>query len=211
MPARFPLLLLLLTFLRFQFVMGWCVQYPSAPSHVVSLHLSQETNSLGHESSAMPYQQPPELSTAPLIINIESRQAFIERTGSQPDNELLVLLYYAHYCRKCQRSMVHLKKMASQYQTTNVRFAHMESTRQFSSDELRALGVTKFPYVQIFRQGECVASFAPMPYFDRAVRSAVEEALNRPDWNAFMTQFYAEIKANRDARNAMSESRKLGP
>jgi hypothetical protein len=85
-----------------------------------------------------------------------------------------------------------------------------------SSDTLRCLGVTKFPFVQIYRQGNCVASFStgPSHMFVRKVRDTLGLCLDRSasastttgadaEWDRFFHEYHDEIVANRRARERL--------
>ena len=78
----------------------------------------------------------------------------------KPATALTLLLFHAHYCKICQRATMQLPRVAKEY--PSVKFAKVEA-RVFpepSADNLRSLGVSKFPFVQIFKGGDCVASFS---------------------------------------------------
>ncbi len=76
-----------------------------------------------------------------------------------------------------------------------IKFVSIESTENM--DIIRQLGIKKFPYIQIYRNKECVASFGtgPAHNFQRMVGSTVEQKLNTPvsDWDAFRSEFKNEI------------------
>jgi len=125
---------------------------------------------------------------------------------NEHDDELLVVKYFASYCKVCQRASFKYKKIAVERQDQPVRFAKLECTR-LHADTLRNLGLSKFPFVQIFRHGACVASFStgPIHMFNGKVRDTVDMCLARSDaeWHAFEEQFSTEIQANRDARQEL--------
>lgn len=81
------------------------------------------------------------------------------------------------------------------------------TTAASSADTLRSLGVTKFPFVQIYRKGLCVASFStgPSHLFVKKVRDTIDLCLERtPDvWDSYANEFCDEIQSNQRARHAL--------
>eukprot|EP00533_Pseudo-nitzschia_delicatissima_P001382 CAMPEP_0116102420 /NCGR_PEP_ID=MMETSP0327-20121206/13339_1 /TAXON_ID=44447 /ORGANISM="Pseudo-nitzschia delicatissima, Strain B596" /LENGTH=300 /DNA_ID=CAMNT_0003594457 /DNA_START=95 /DNA_END=997 /DNA_ORIENTATION=+ len=126
---------------------------------------------------------------------------------TQEDCEMTLILFHAHYCKICQRATMQLTKAAREYPMVN--FAKVESKviPEPSSDNLRTLGISKFPFVQIYRNGDCVASFStgPTHMFMRKVRGTLDLCLERDEdcWEGFSTEFASEIQGNRDARNQL--------
>mmetsp|Transcript_17310 Transcript_17310/g.37937 ORF Transcript_17310/g.37937 Transcript_17310/m.37937 type:complete len:288 (-) Transcript_17310:199-1062(-) len=125
------------------------------------------------------------------------------------NDALTLILFHAHYCKICQRAGIQLKKAAKEYPA--VRFGKIESQviPEPVSDNLRTLGVSKFPFVQIYRRGQCVASFStgPTHMFMSKVRATLDLCLERDEncWDSFVTEFAEEIESNQLAR------RNLGP
>lgn len=125
------------------------------------------------------------------------------------DDALTLVLFHAHYCKICQRAGIQLNKAAKEYPSVN--FAKVESQvfPEPAADNLRTLGVSKFPFIQIYRKGQCVASFStgPTHMFMKKVRDTLDLCLERDDdcWNGFVTEFAEPIESNQAAR------RNLGP
>jgi hypothetical protein len=118
---------------------------------------------------------------------------------------LTLVLFHAHYCKICQRATMQLAKAAKEY--PHVNFCKVESRviPDPAADNLRSLGVSKFPFVQLYRRGDCVASFStgPSHMFLRKVRDTLDLCLERDEdcWEGFSNEFSSEIQANRDARS----------
>jgi len=76
---------------------------------------------------------------------------------------------------------------------------------ELTVDALRALGLTKFPFVQIFYGGDCVASFStgPSHLFRQRVQGTLDVCLNRSEeeWTALRQYFADDIRKNRAARH----------
>ena len=127
---------------------------------------------------------------------------------------LTLVLFHAKYCKICQRATMQLTRAAKEY--PSVKFAKVEAQvfPEPSAENLRSLGVTKFPFVQIYRSnGDCVASFStgPTHMFLRKVRETVDLCLERDEncWNEFGRDFASEIQANRDSRMKLGQSKLL--
>ena len=126
---------------------------------------------------------------------------------TQDDCEMTLILFHAHYCKICQRATMQLTKAAREYPMVN--FAKVESKviPEPTSDNLRTLGISKFPFVQIYRNGDCVASFStgPTHMFMRKVRGTLDLCLERDEdcWEGFSTEFASEIQGNRNARHQL--------
>ena len=142
------------------------------------------------------------------FIDSDSQQA---QTLSSPP-KLKIVKYYASYCKICQRAGIQLKGIAKDYATNGqpVEFAKVEAQvfNPEPSDKLKALGVSKFPFVQIYRGGLCVASFStgPTHMFKKRVLETIDTCLSRSDteWNQFAQEFHKEIESNSQARNELS-------
>lgn len=123
------------------------------------------------------------------------------------DDAMTLILFHAHYCKICQRAAMQLNRAVKEYPA--VRFAKVEAQvlPEPTSDSLRTLGVSKFPFVQIFRKGQCVASFStgPTHMFMRRIRDTLDLCLERDDacWDSFVTEFAGEIESNQLARKSL--------
>lgn len=148
------------------------------------------------------------VSKAHAITILESTEALTEFMNGSGGDELTVIKYHAHYCKICQRAGIQLKKVASEF--PDVRFGKVESmVFPDSANTLRSLGVSKFPFVQIYRHGECVASFStgPSHMFVKRVRDTIGDCQRRSpeEWQHFTTEFANEIASNHEARQALSK------
>ena len=70
---------------------------------------------------------------------------------------------------------------------------------------MQELGVNKFPFIQIFRNGLCVASFSTgaIHLFNRKLQETIQICNERTDvdWNVFVQDFQDEIQTNLKVRN----------
>jgi hypothetical protein len=142
--------------------------------------------------------------------NFDSPLQFLDAVSQDSNNDnLIVVKYYAVFCKVCQRTSIKYKQVAMEKMQEPVEFYRLEASR-LDSDTLRSLGVTKFPFVQIFRQGDCVASFSTgaSNLFAKRVRDTLDVCLDRSDdeWQAFQRDFSKQVLENRQARAAVKES-----
>lgn len=86
-------------------------------------------------------------------------------------------------------------RMASIDTPVPIRFISVETTA--NPKIIEQLGVKKFPFLQIYRNRECVASFGtgPAHNFQRIVGDTIEQKLNMSveQWEQFRTEFQSEI------------------
>ena len=81
---------------------------------------------------------------------------FLDNIPETHDESLVVVKYYASYCRICKRASISYKKIAmDESYAADFHFTRVEAGR-LSGERLKTLGLTKFPFVQIFRKGMCV-------------------------------------------------------
>jgi hypothetical protein len=169
-------------------------------------------------------------SSSPVVHDFDTPLKFLEALSlSQNDhnsNRLMVVKYYASYCKICQRAGINYKKIAieeqqrahaqqngvDQHHPPPIDFYQLDAGR-LSGDTLKQLGVTKFPFCQIFFRGDCVASFGlstgvAARLFGQRVRGTLDVCLARTEdeWEAFRTDFAPQLKDNLSARDAVQES-----
>lgn len=147
------------------------------------------------------------LSTEELLDIMNGKAIDDNNNVEANDGTLTLILFHAHYCKICQRAGMQLNKAVKEYPA--VRFAKVESQvfPEPVSDSLRTLGVSKFPFVQIYRRGQCVASFStgPTHMFMRKIRDTLDLCLERDEscWDNFVTDFAGEIESNQLARRSL--------
>ena len=137
-------------------------------------------------------------SSSGIDNTIDNSENSIESSG------MTLILFHASYCKICQRAGMQLIRACKEY--PSVKFAKVEASvfPDPATPKLKSLGVTKFPFVQIYHYGKCVASFStgPTHMFMRSVRNTLDLCLERDDecWNGFVTEFSNEIESNQLAR-----------
>jgi hypothetical protein len=149
----------------------------------------------------------------PMVRSLGGPEELFQLVDSNQNNDrLIVVKYYADYCKICQRAGMHYQKIAKNMAETDkdsIVFAKLESSTCLTSDQLRSMGITKFPFVQIFRHGLCVASFStgPVHLFGRKVQGSLDTCRQRSsqEWDDFMEQFETEIQDNLQARQQIQQ------
>mmetsp|Transcript_5594 Transcript_5594/g.7892 ORF Transcript_5594/g.7892 Transcript_5594/m.7892 type:complete len:272 (+) Transcript_5594:115-930(+) len=133
------------------------------------------------------------------VVAIHSIGDFLHEIENTKPNELVIVKFHAKFCKVCARVILKYKKMAMQHRDKEtpvpIKFLSIESTENMKI--IRTLGVKKFPFLQIYRNRECVASFGTggSHNFQRAVGGTVEQKLNssEEEWDAFSSEFKTEI------------------
>jgi thiol-disulfide isomerase/thioredoxin len=133
------------------------------------------------------------------VVAIHSIGDFLHELENTKPNEIVIVKFHAKFCKVCARVILKYKKMAMQHRDKEtpvpIKFLSIESTENMKI--IQTLGVKKFPFLQIYRNRECVASFGtgPAHNFQRAVGSTVEQKLtsSEEEWEAFRNEFKTEI------------------
>jgi len=146
---------------------------------------------------------------------------FLDQIDTAPPNDLTVVLFFAHYCKTCHRTIVPFKQLANNYKSqslslSSVRFTRFE-TSVLSPKQFQSLGIDRVPFLQIYRNGICVSSFSATQKTGRTSRKIVLrprvlehiDACQRrslTDWLAFRDRHDAEIEANKAAKARIREA-----
>jgi Thioredoxin len=121
---------------------------------------------------------------------------------------IVVVLYAAAFCKLCQRATMVYKQIAAKRQEAGPRlkFYRLEVTTG-DGHYMKPLQISKFPFVQIFYQHECVASFStgPSHQFRKKVDDTLDVCVKRTpeDWGAVRQNFRSEIEENRRVRKEL--------
>ena len=143
-----------------------------------------------------PSPPPPPPPPPHKIISLKSLEDFLDYIDDAPKDSLSVVKYYAKSCPLCRRIEVKYKKMAHFYQKAPIRFAEIEKTAH--PDLSTTLGVDRYPFIQIFRNGLVVASHGTESdkTFGPIVNDTIQRELmmGKEDWDAFLTTFAEPIR-----------------
>jgi len=184
-----------------------------------SLESSSESNDSGTQTQTQTLQ-----FQTPVTTYMNALDLF-DSIDNAPPNELTVVLCFAHYCKTCQRANIPFKQLAyghghEQGSTTSprTRFVRLE-TSALSPHQFRSLGIDRLPFLQIYRNGICVASCSAVERVGRTstrlvLRPRLLEALeacrgrSASGWVAFRKAFAPEIEANLAARRGLRETQR---
>jgi len=75
-------------------------------------------------------------------------------------NDLTIVLFFSYYFRACYRENIPFKKLAYELSSTSdVHFVRFE-TSVLTPKQFQSRGLDRVPYIQIYRNKICVASFS---------------------------------------------------
>jgi len=148
---------------------------------------------------------PPTKSKMPMfeasgpVMAIHSTQQFLHLLETAPKDGLVVIKYHAKFCTVCARVIIRFKKMAhnlnNQENPVPIIFAGVELTE--NAKIFSTLGIKKFPFLQIYRNTECIASFGtgPAHNFKRAAGGTIKDRLATTDaeWEKIRSDLSEEI------------------
>mmetsp|Transcript_36510 Transcript_36510/g.105171 ORF Transcript_36510/g.105171 Transcript_36510/m.105171 type:complete len:225 (+) Transcript_36510:45-719(+) len=144
-------------------------------------------------------------SVVPRIQNLKSLEEFLNYIDSAPQDSLAVVKFYAKSCPLCKKIELKYKKMARFYQTAPIQFAEIEKT--VHPDLFVTLGVETYPFIQIYRNGQCVAAHGTESdkMFEPIVNDTIQRELTMTaeDWNTFLTTFEIPIRASTEKLNSL--------
>ena len=123
----------------------------------------------------------------------------------------MAVKFYGKSCPLCKRVALKYKKMAKIYSKAPIEFAEIEKT--VHPNLFETLEVTTFPYLQIYRNGQCIASHGTesAQLFESIVNDTIQQFLmmQSNDWDSFLSAFAGPIQKStenlqtaRDMRNA---------
>ena len=134
-------------------------------------------------------------------------------------NDLTVVLFFSFYCKTCHRANIPFKQLAYS-SSPDINFIRFE-TSVLTPKQFRSLGIDRVPYIQIYRNKICVASFtvttartssggsstsrnAQMMLRPRLVEN-ISACRDRSiaDWYAFRDMHDKEIERNKAARKKL--------
>lgn len=181
----------------------------SANSTVATTVMDNNSSELGvqlkgSKGTPLENKMPTHGSSGP-VIAIHSIDDFLREIEDAKPNELVVVKFHAKFCKVCARVILKYKKMAHQLLSKEtpvpIKLLSIESTE--NTKIVSELGIKKFPYLQIYRNRECVTSFGtgPAHNFQRAVGGTIDQKLSmtEDEWEAFREEFKTEISGGLDS------------
>lgn len=132
------------------------------------------------------------------VDKLASLDDFLNYIDGAPKNSLAVIKFYAKSCPLCKRIEVKYKKMSRYYFMAPIQFAEIEKTAH--PDLFSTLGVETYPFIQIYRNGQCVASHGTESEktFEPIVHDTIQRELSMTseDWDSFLQAFAEPIQVS---------------
>lgn len=149
-------------------------------------------------------------TTAPRVLPLQSLDDFLDYIDSAPADSLSVIKFYSRSCPLCKRIEMKYKKMAHVYQNAPIRFAQVD--KAINADFCTILGIDRFPYIQIYRNGQCVAAHGTDSdkTFGPIVNDTIQRELSmrQDEWDAFLTAFAEPIRQGSERIQNVRDLRK---
>lgn len=167
-----------------------------------AMQMSASNDTIGTEIRMLKKKMPVYEPNGP-VFAVHSIEDFLDSVENTEENELVIVKFHAKWCKVCARAAIKYRKMANKYASPTIdtpvpiKFISVEATA--NPKIIEQVGIKLFPYIQIYRNRECVASFrtGPAHNFQRMVGDTVEQKLNTEvsEWNAFSSEFKNEISS----------------
>lgn len=175
-------------------------------------YLEEEFHRSGNVSNEEQVEPPKPFQTP--VKTITSAMELLDHIDNAPRNDLTIVLFFAHYCKTCQRAFAPYKQLANTA-TENIQFVRFE-TSGLMPKQFRGLGIDRVPFLQIYRNDICVASFSAVQKLSTTSSKIVlkQRLLEQIDacqrrslseWSAFRDQHDHEIESNKAARAKIRE------
>ena len=146
------------------------------------------------------------------IDSLPSLDGFLQYIDEAPRDSLVVVKFYGKSCPLCKRVALKYKKLARYYSTAPMQFAEIDKTAHPGLFE--TLQVTTFPYLQIYRNGHCVASHGTQTaqMFERIINDSIHRFLSMTpeQWDSFLTAFAEPIRQSTENLQRLRSMRSDG-
>jgi len=151
----------------------------------------------------------------PAVTELNSIQEFSSFIDDFKSDDLQVIKYYASYCKTCRRVKPIYQRISIGNDDDTIQFGSIEVSVIGGTPTLQSLGITKLPFVQIYRNSKCVASFstgAQTYNFSRKVKETIlacqQRTAQKDGWNTFLTAYETEIQEQRNAVDSLLHKKK---
>ena len=142
------------------------------------------------------------------ISSLKSLEEFLDYVDEAPQDSLAVIKFYTKSCQLCKRIELKYKKMARYYQAAPICFAEIEKAVHHQ-ELFTTLQVNTYPFIQIYRNGLCVASHGTESdtMFERLVHDTIQRELSMTpsDWDGFLTAFAGPITKSTEKLNDLRQ------
>jgi len=130
------------------------------------------------------------------VHRLMSLKEFFSCIDTAPMNSLVVIKFFGRSCPLCRKIQMRYKKMAYYYgSVAPIQFVEIE--QRIYPQLCKVLGIDTYPHIQIYRNGQCVASHGTESdtAFEPIVKDTIERELlmTTDDWDAFLTAFAIPI------------------
>jgi len=183
----------------------WGTQRAMTPGGVLAL-ASNETELNSFPTSQLLHEQEQQVITT--ITSIPQFLSFVKNPDLE--EQLCVIKYHAKWCKICKLVALKYQKLARDFCTTQedhslVRFGDVEVTA--NSDLCKKLGITLFPFIEIYEGGVRIAAFSTgASYkFNNILRKSMEEKLkmSKEEKLAFFARYSKEITQANNILNSL--------
>jgi thiol-disulfide isomerase/thioredoxin len=161
--------------------------------------LLMETHTSVRSGSSSVVDSPKSTDPSPPVKKVDSLtslEAFCDYIDNAPKDSLVAVKFYGKSCPLCKRVALKYKKMARFYANAPIQFAEIEKTAH--PQLFDTLEITTFPYLQLFRNGQCIASHGTESesMFERIVHDTIQNFLmmQPQHWESFLTSFAEPIR-----------------
>ena len=138
----------------------------------------------------------PPITSSRRIEKLHSLEDFSNTIDGAPKDTLVAVKFYGKSCPLCRKVSVKYQKMARFYERAPIRFVEIEKT--VHPGLFDALEITTFPYLQLYRNGQCIASHATVSesVFERIVNDTIQQFLGMSpqQWDNFLQAFADPIE-----------------
>ena len=161
------------------------------------------------------YQLPSKMEEERVLINqpytissLDSLHDFMQFIDESPRDSLAVIKFHANSCQMCKRVQHRYQKLARYFKEAPISFARVE--KSVHPDIFVTLNVQTYPFIQVYRNGLCVASHGIQSEktFEPMLHDTIQKELDMsPDnWESFLEAFSGPI---RESTNKLEKLRSL--
>ncbi|KAL3922270.1 MAG: hypothetical protein SGILL_002294 [Bacillariaceae sp.] len=166
--------------------------YASDAANPTKTSLPPKSSNTNRQQSQQQLQQPP----LPLIQSLKTLDEFCEMIDNAPPNTLVAMKFYGTSCPLCKRISIKYKKMSRFYGNAPIVFCEIHNRAH--PQLFDTLGITTFPYLQLYRNQQCIASHATVSetVFERIVNDTIQQFLSmrgESQWTSFLENFQEPI------------------
>jgi thiol-disulfide isomerase/thioredoxin len=181
-----------------------------SPTPISTPSVTTSTTSVHHPPQhAVSTTMDQQLQQVHSIASMEELLQLMDGHGRE-ENRLTLVKFYADYCTLCRRAGMQMRRLVGEFPDVDFTKIEHRVVSAPHAETLRSLGVTRFPWIQLYRGGRCVASFSagPSHVFVKKVRDTLRLCRERDQegWEAFQEEFRDPIAENLATRRQLAEA-----